>query len=126
VAVVALNVVAMSLIGVVVARVVLRFTGDRKAAWFAFLACLLCYEVFAWARFAVSDITFAALVVVVFALSAEVAREPTPKGSRIAGAAAISALCLVFRPTGWLLIPLLCCTIVFRLTRRIGPAKVSR
>jgi hypothetical protein len=123
---VALNAVAMSLIAVVITRLTLETAKNRAAAWFAFAACLLCYEVFAWARFALSDVLFAALVIIVFAMSVAIARDPVLKTSRLIGATVVFALCLVFRPTGWLLIPLVISTIVLRLTRRSPPATVAK
>lgn len=101
-ALVALNLIAHVLLGMLLVGLARRTTGSGAAAWTALLLYLGCFEVLQWVPYLLSDTTFILLAFAIFTLAAR----------RILGVArgwwtvfAAAAAGIFYRPTGMVLLP---------------------
>jgi len=109
VAIIALNLVAESLVGALLVKTVLDVTHSRLAAWGALGLYLICFEIFNWTHFVLSDSTFLLISFALFALMAKVLLTHRPRWVFLTWPTVLALvfLALFYRPTGIVLLPVI-------------------
>jgi hypothetical protein len=101
-ALVALNLLAYTGVGVLLVRLGVRITGSGAAGWAALLLYLGCFDILHWVPFALSDTTFIFLAFSIFSLAAaRILGDARGWG----GVAGLAAAAVFYRPTGIVLLP---------------------
>lgn len=100
-ALITVNVVSLATAALLLVRLVQRTTGCGLASWFALGTFLLCFDLWQWAPYALSDSTFLLLAFSVFAMEARRLREKTGRWAPVFAASIAASL---YRPTGFLMV----------------------
>lgn len=104
-AIIAGNVLAMSLVAPVLTWIALQMTGSRVAACAALAFYLLSVDFVLWPSFVATDTVFVLFVTIVFAgLARAILTERHAKRALLA-VVAVASVAVVYRPTGVLLLP---------------------
>ena len=106
-ALIVLNLLAESTVGVLLVRAVWRLTAQRMAAWGALALYLVCYDILSWTPYVLTDSLFLLISFGIFSITLEATLEENERRARglctIAFALLIPAIFV--RPPGILLLP---------------------
>lgn len=117
---VAINMIAHVVLATLIVRLAYRLTNSAAAGWAALVLVLLCYDLFRWVPFVLSDATFALMAFAIFSLAAD---RILGSGRGWSSVLVLATGAVFYRPTGMVLLPDLAWAAYLSRTRKLFPPR---